>query len=413
MKYLLLGLLLYSPKVTLSADHSKCALLLNANPSNELSPKERQALLSKMSFKSKPYEWRQEKTGGRGKGSYQLIFKEAEEIVQLPPALKALEGTLDIRRVSPKNIPLYHETSFGTLDDLIISPDPSNEMTGLLNWQELRFSNVRTEPAFYTHLDPKSGIMLSRNPEALIKIEVTKDSPVILIALRQPSNDELKESMIHSLSGDPNFYKNFYAQHKSHVGDEFDLFHSAVIHLLREKYGIPTDIMLFQNAFHIELPRPADYQYLWFVVYNRDLLENAVVPKVFSYKSLTFSDGINVNDAPWATVSRNFVEFARKNPTFVIEFNNQLRSELNSLPYSTDLSQIFGKDVIVSQAMQREWYDGKILEQFYASLYNANHSELKTFFGDAENFDLSVARKHLLQRAIEYWKIKSTFLNSQ
>ena len=370
----------------------------------------RDELTSKLRFEPGPFAWKENKVSHRGQGTYEVNFPKAQRISNLPPVLANLEGILDLRRVSLKDLTVYHETTFSSLEDMVKVTAPTGDISGRLRAKELKLTNPQSEPAFYTHIDPTSGVMLSRSPDLLLKVEISKDTPAIMAFLRQPSTEAEWSDVLTKLKGKPVDFRSLYDAHSNKDGTEFDIFHNQVVTILREKYGIPVDVMFFQNKMAIERPTPTEYEYLWFIFYNRELLREARVPKVFYQPLMKYSDGVNVNDANYTPISKEFVDFMKTYPEARNDFVSKIQQPLNYLPYKNlVLDEVFGKGVKVTEAMQREWYDRKLQDRFLKGLLKANNSDIQGLYLSNGKYDISGAHHKVFERAIAFWKSQTHF----
>ncbi|MBI4377188.1 MAG: hypothetical protein HY549_12160 [Elusimicrobia bacterium] len=260
-----------------------------------------------------PYVWTQEKRHPGLKGRYEIRTKASYRL-KLPPALKREKRFFELRVADLEGLTVYHQTSFKALDQLLLDPSTGSWVSGSLNTPELRFTNPQREPAFYTHIDPVSGI-IKPDAELLLKIKTRPQARAVLLSLHEPTDQSQRYSLFRRLTGRGGYLEDYELKHHKGNSYDFDLFHDALIEVLRERYRLRVDLMLYVLDQPPGFSGPERNIYTWAVFFNRRLLEGALIERVYFWPfSQVESAEPGVNDWLYAPVSYEFWSFARSRP---------------------------------------------------------------------------------------------------
>ena len=402
----------------------------------ELTQAERDALGSKLSFASDsgPFEWSQEKRTG---GHYRLEFQGSESVAEMAPGLAMLtsrpwyeiydgpedfltfQGTpalaekpaLQIRRVDLPELTVYHETRVGSIPGMIRQERGKRGLEGELDSEALRFTNPGTEPAFYTHIDHMSGIMLNRSNELLMLIDVRRRPKVLLATLIEPTSESERSKLLEIITGQPDYWANVQEAGSKDNEYDFDLFHNTVIGALREFHGIPIDMLLYVKDFKEELPIKARYVYAWPIFYNRELLKDARVAKVFYLPfSSAHTRGDGVDDSRFAAVSAAMAGLLMEYPRLHNDLWRIQQRKLLYLPMEAGvLAELFPESAGRETEFQREFWD-RILPSFERYLM-AEMGELLADSLKNTGYDSGKVEKFVLAEAVKYWRRHSAVID--
>jgi hypothetical protein len=249
-----------------------------------------------------PFAWSHLPEGGEAEQKVKFdrsyTIKGLPEVLTTGPLADCLSlRVVDIGSKTPLNV--YHQTFLGRVSKLLSQKPGSKGLKGPMR-SDFSFTNERPgwEPAFYTDLDPFTGGLAatlggSSRMEVMTKIRFAGAKKVFLATLNEPMGDNERSKILAQLSGDPDFWSKYKTQRAakrkpgSSAGNpdpradrmvyNFDIFHNAVVRLLREKFGLPVDLMLFSKDFRSDgLPG----SYSWPIVFDRGLLGHARVEKM-------------------------------------------------------------------------------------------------------------------------------------
>lgn len=335
MRSLLIGLLLQIvivpfenafalPEIPLSG---KCTELLTA-PKTENRDREiaitvlRDKLKKETQLEEEPraYEWTHPKLmKGTAGESYQIKFEKSFRLTGLSPALARLitspwgavyqgervgrtppgsplyeKPIMEIHAVDTEEMTVYHETGYGAIEGMLRQRNPGSLVTGTMAADRLRLSNASEEPTFFTNMDPLLTRVGLDNVRVIFEIKTRPAKKMFLLVLNQPASELEKNAVMEILSGDPLFWSTYQEKHRNGSVYDFDLFQNATVGLLREKYGIPVDFMVFTHDMMLSLGRGQEPRgYSWVNFYNRALLEAAHVNVFWNNYSRLEYDFVN------------------------------------------------------------------------------------------------------------------------
>lgn len=304
-------------------------------------------------------------------GRISLDFSTSYTIKNLPPAVQRLISTPWHKVIEPQgdpfgdkseapfdeipimrlyaadidNMPTYHETSFGAFDSLVTGNEGSPFVDGMLRSTELRMTNSGTEPAFYTHIYPNNGIMLGRKSELLLKVETSYKRKVFVLELNEPTSESEKAALFQILTGDAEYWEKLRRASSHEDVYDFDIFHNAVRKVLRERYQLPVDMMIYTKDFTpIIMGRPSRMIYNWLIFYERSLLDGARVSMGYFYP---FSRQMTKKsiDGELAPLSRKALRVFIQNPelsgiiTELFQNTSFFMEELKNFTLETGISE--------------------------------------------------------------------------
>ncbi len=281
----------------------------------------------------------------------------------------------------------YHQTSFPAVDKLIDLSDTATDTAragGPLQWSALRFTNKQLNAGFYTHIDPGNSLELllpTTNSEAILKIDVKNKTNVVVMELYQPIDDKECETALRLLTGDADFWKNYREQHQTGTAYDFDLFHNAIVSVLRERYGIPVDVILYVKDFMTaSYGKSTRNVFTWAVILDRQLLVGADVPKVFdgrlSLHQPTLGDGVD---------ERQFVELSRKALASFIRYPN-LREMISDALRPTIISanERLAK-MIGREKKSQHYFWNTVFPNFKKQIFSENSALFASLISHIEN----------------------------
>ena len=270
----------------------------------ELTAELRAKLKRKWTTESDPQPWVWCHTNGPGSARYGFTFDRSATITNLPAAVRELTSeAFSLHVVNSASLATLHQTSMGAFDGLAKQDLQSPLLQGTLNARDLRFSNRESEPAFYTTVDPHGGLLDLDGPDntvplnLLLQFELRNVRRTFVLDLSEPVALEEQKRFLARLSGDPHYLEKFRTCFEKtvdqHGGDaaahNFDLFMNAVVRALRVVHGIPVDLLLYRKRWTSSaMGRPRTFQYLWPVIYDRSLLEDAKVTAAYDFRLLPF-----------------------------------------------------------------------------------------------------------------------------
>ncbi|MBC7386296.1 MAG: hypothetical protein H7301_09080 [Cryobacterium sp.] len=282
-----------------------------------------------------PWVWRAPKAKVDYAGFYEIPFSKTSRLENLPESVRMLCETpwtkiyprsdprrnsqpiMELKVVDLESFSTQHDTWFSSIRNLLKVQTPGSSLHGILNVDQISWSNPLTEPAFYTAIDHTAGPMVGRPEELMLKLKISAKKNVFVLALNEPDTEEEIRLVLEKLTGDPN-YLNLYRSRISNSGAQdaknfgYDMYQNAIITYLREQLGIPVDMMLYLRKIGKPgasgvLSSDLDV-YAWPIFYDPDLLRNAEVEKVFFKPySLTPSTELGVNDWKYLTVNLKFL----------------------------------------------------------------------------------------------------------
>ncbi len=334
----------------------------------EITATERDRLKEKWKLQADktPYQWVYDKREPSFKGQYELSFPRSSSVSNLPKTVKDLTSTawnnisqsagipgdvpyldshpaIGLHVVDITSLPVYHETGFKALPIIVDMQPGAERLEGKLNANVLRFTNPQREPAFYTSVDHMSGFMNDRPQEILLKLKTAPKKNVFVLSMVEPLSEEEKTLFLTKLTeGNKSYWKDYQAKYPTIDGTDFDRFQNAVVEVLREKYGIPVDLMLYVKDWtSMNMGRPTRQIYTWPVFFDRRLLTGTKVDKTFYLPfSREHSSEAGVNDKKYTELTPSLYTMLVKNPIL----NEVLTEWASSAPFDKILQDILGEE---------------------------------------------------------------------
>lgn len=383
----------------------------------ELAPQERIALKSQLQFEPamSSYTWSYPKRDPTY-GNDILQLQNRRAIVGLAPQLQKLItqpwsslavknlpsssgatemidfGKLPIFRIyvaDADQISLYHETSFVAVDK-IVNLTSDVVANGTLNSTDIRFTNQNMNAAFYTHIDPGNSLELGLpNHDALLGIKTQPNKDMLILELYEPIDPNQISQALAILTGDKHYWENYQKMMNLSPPYNFDLYQNAVVTALREIHKVPVDMMIYVKDYEVHTMGPATRNvFSWAILFNREILENASVPKIFD-DSLALSlltNGIGVDESKYDPFNLKTLQLYISNPGLrtmianamgpgTISQNSQIAQRVNALPDPMSFwSNVYGpfqKDFFSLKATSLEDLEsslgGKVIDSAYVN----------------------------------------------
>lgn len=322
----------------------------NVPQNNELSYETRDQLKANLTLtpSGSKYVWKYPKAAPI-KGNEELEFKNPRKIGNLNPGLQKLMSQpwysvidqnqfltagkeaapfsklpiMGLKVVDIDTMPVYHATTLAAVPS-IVQLDPAGDLLhGRLNGKDLRFTNPDMNPAFYTFIEPRDMMTMGlTTTDAIAKINVHDKKNVVVLELVEPVSTDAQTRFFELLTGDKDFWPKYVQLHKKGTDAkgnvyDYDLFHNATVTALRDYNKIPVDMIIYSKDYMFHSVTDVESIYNWSIIFDRRLLLDAEVPKIFNNMGPTFlqvSPGNGVDESRMVPFTKRTFDAYSKYP---------------------------------------------------------------------------------------------------